>query len=366
MKRFLEVSPPGLSPYPVFIGGEAEESAGARLRQVWKPEWRTAVVIADDTTGPLFGDEIAEALARIDGGPAVTTFRFAPGEHRKTRDTKAAIEDHMLTSGADRSACIVAVGGGVVLDIAGFVAATFMRGIPHINIATSLLAQVDAAIGGKTAINTPHGKNLIGAIHHPRAVLIDTQALTHLPEAELRCGLAEAVKHAVLSDAQLFEQLMQWADSKPTTLRPPTAILERCIEIKAEVVAADDRDRGKRNILNFGHTAAHAIEHATNHQIRHGFAVAMGIVIETRLAVHAGEFPPDELDRLTMLLERLGLPVTPPCSFEHAAAYFSRDKKTVAGDIRCAIPQRIGTTVSQQGAWTRLVSAEQLDKAWLP
>lgn len=294
----------------------------------------------------------------------VLRFRFPPGEKSKSRETKARIEDAMLAAGVDRGACIVAVGGGIALDVAGFIAATYMRGIAHINVATSLLAQVDAAIGGKTAINTAHGKNLIGAIHHPRAVLLDTDALASLPDVELQCGLAEAIKHAMLSDEKLFAQLEAWSTARDD-LRPPSDMLERCVAIKAEVVAADDRDRGKRNILNYGHTAAHAIEHATQHATPHGHAVAIGMVIESRLAMQEARFPEHDLARLIALLEGLGLPTAPPCSFDAARDYLSRDKKTVAGQIRCAIPTRLGHTVAEDdGSWTRGVTEAQMQEAW--
>lgn len=320
-------------------------------------------MISDHTTRRLFADELGETLATL--GVPVLACTFAPGEHQKSRATKAAIEDRMLAAGIDRTACIVAVGGGVVLDLAGFVAATFMRGIEHVNVATTLLAQVDAAIGGKTAINTEHGKNLIGAVHHPRAVLLATDALGHLPTVELCCGLAEAVKHAVLSDAALFDELAAWA-ARDTSRLPPQAIIERCVAIKAEVVAADDRDRGKRNILNYGHTAAHAIEHATAHETPHGHAVAMGMVVEARLAAQAGAFPASDVARLVALLDALGLPTTPACSFAAARPFLTHDKKTVAGQIQCAIPRRIGETVPEtNGSWTRTVSAAQMGEAWL-
>lgn len=360
---FLKVSPPGSPAYPVVLC-ESTEVVCAQLQTCWQPRWKHAVVIADATTKRLIADDVAEALA--DRGQRVLSCHFPPGEHYKTRATKAAIEDRMLEAGVDRHACIIAVGGGVVLDVAGYVAATFMRGIAHVNVATTLLAQVDAAIGGKTAINTPHGKNLIGAIHHPRAVLLHTGALATLPDEELQSGWAEAVKHAMLSDAALFGQLVAWAEAREHAL-PPAAMLARCVAIKAEVVAGDDRDEGKRNILNYGHTAAHAIEHATEHRMAHGQAVAVGMVIEARAALQAGRFPAHDLERLIALLSALGLPTTPPCTFDEASAFLTRDKKTIDGEVRCAIPARIGTTTPEaDGAWTRVVTTEQMRNAWLP
>ena len=360
MRRIAEVTPTSASPYPVWCGAGVAEAVVA----AWQPRWRSAVIVADHHT-QVFGAPIARALE--DHGVRCLTQWIPPGEESKTRAGKAAIEDAMLAAGIDRGGCVVAVGGGVVLDLAGFVAATFMRGIPHLNVATSLLAQVDAAIGGKTAINTPAGKNLIGAFHHPRAVFLHTAALDTLPEIELRNGLAEAVKHAVLWDADLMTTLESWARTEPSSsdLRPSDAIVSRCVAIKAEVVAADDRDLELRNILNYGHTVAHAIEGATKGRVPHGHAVAMGMVVESRLAAEEKRFPPSDLARLVALLEQLGLPTSPPCPFEGAAAFFSTDKKTEDAVVRCAIPRAIGRMAPEaDGRYTRAVSLEALERAW--
>ncbi len=359
MKPILEVSPPGAPPYPVLIGADVTATLCAR----WSARHHHAVVIADHTTERLFATRIADALRAH--GLEVLCCSFAPGEAQKTRSTKAALEDRMLAAGVDRRGCVVAVGGGVVLDVAGFVAATYLRGIAHINVATTLLAQVDAAIGGKTAVNTEHGKNLIGCIHHPRAVLLAAAALDTLPDVELGCGLAEMVKHAVLSDATLFDTLEAW-QREPGRRLPPSEVIERCVAIKAEVIADDDRDEGRRNILNYGHTVAHAIEHATLQQTPHGHAVAMGMVIESRLAAASATFPRSDLSRIVRLLEGLGLPTSPTCTFAAAEPFFARDKKSVAGEVRCSIPERIGQTGPQEGSFTRTVSLAELEAAWSP
>lgn len=354
----MEVSPPGTIPYPVLCGRDP----GSALATVWQRRWKRVAVVADHTTEAMFANSIEAGLRAL--GCEVLRCTFTPGEASKTRVTKAAIEDAMLAAGFDRRDCVVALGGGIVLDVAGFVAATFMRGIAHVNVATTLLAQVDAAIGGKTAINTAAGKNLIGALHHPRAVLLDLGALELLPADELRCGLAEAIKHGVLSDAALFAALEHWAANR-SDLRPPDELIRRCVEIKAEVVEADDRDQGIRHILNYGHTVAHAVELASGHATPHGQAVAIGMVVEARLACRAGNFPPADVDRLARLLRDVGLPVEPPCSFAEARVYFASDKKTEAGVVRCAIPARIGhTEADPQGRWARPVSLSALEGAW--
>ena len=362
MKTIVEVVPKSAAPYPVLCG----PVPAAALSQVWQPGWRQAVLIGDDTTDGLFGNSTEEALKAL--GCEVLRLKFAPGEANKTRSTKERLENAMLAAGIDRSACVVALGGGIPLDVAGFVAATYMRGIAHVNIATTLLAQVDAAVGGKTGVNTDKGKNLVGAFHQPKAVLLDTAALASLSDVELRNGLAEAIKHAVLRDAELFADIEQWAAALPEgSLAPlPDPLIARCVEIKAEVVAEDDRDQGMRHILNFGHTVAHAVEHATAHATPHGHAVAIGMVVETQLANKVPDlaFPRREIIRLVALLERLGLPTSPPCSFEAASSRFVHDKKTEAAIVRCALPCAIGQiTADETGHWARAVSLEQLAAA---
>jgi 3-dehydroquinate synthase len=358
MMHVVDVEPPGGAPYPVHCGGDLAAGIGA----IWRPTWRRAAIVADETTATLFGTEARAAITAL--GAEVVSAVFPSGEAQKTRVTKAQIEDAILDAGLDRTSCIVAVGGGVVLDLAGFVAATYMRGIDHVNIATTLLAQVDAAVGGKTAVNVPRGKNLVGAFHHPRAVLLHTGALDALPDAELRNGLAEMVKHALVADAVLFADLSKWAAAR-TSLRPPDDMIARAVRVKTAIVARDDKDRGVRELLNFGHTVAHAIEHATGHETAHGHAVAIGMVVEARMAAAAGAFPGADVDRLVALLSRLGLPTSPPCSFDEAAPFLGRDKKTEHGTLRCAVPDRIGeATPDDHGRWARAVPAEALRAAW--
>ena len=226
---------------PVLSGADP----AAALISIWDPRWRQAVVLGDSTTGPRFGRPLAEALeGRVE---KVLSLSFPAGERSKTRATKSRLEETMLSRGVDRSACVVAVGGGVVLDLAGFVAATYMRGIAHVNVATTLLAQVDAALGGKTGVNTRHGKNLIGAFHQPRAVLLHAGALKSLPRAEVRAGLSEAIKHAVVADAALFDEIEVWTRGRRARAFPHS-LLVRCVRIKAEIVNGDERDLGRRQI----------------------------------------------------------------------------------------------------------------------
>jgi 3-dehydroquinate synthase len=355
MRHLLDVTASGAPPYPVLCGRDA---AGA-LASLWRREWRQAVVIGDATTAALYGRPLVGALAAL--GCEVVALEFPPGEASKTRATKEHLEDAMLAARIERDACVVAVGGGVALDLAGFVAATYHRGIAHVNVATTLLAQIDAAVGGKTAVDTPFGKNLVGAFHQPRAVLLDVGALATLPEDERRNGLAEAVKHAALRDASLFEALERWDGAGAL---PSEDVVARCVAIKASIVAEDARDRGLRNVLNFGHTVAHALEAASGHAIPHGRAVAVGLVVESRLAANLGWFPRADAERLTVLLGRLGLPTTSPLPFRDVVPFLTSDKKGSRGAIACALPSRLGEVRPHEGRYTREVSLAGLEDAW--
>lgn len=356
MRHLLDVRPAGIRPYPVLLGDDAVGTLVAR----WEPSWRQAVVLGDSNTAAHLAEPLARGLEAA-CGTKVLRLSFAAGEAHKTRATKERLEDAMLEARIERSACLVAVGGGVTLDLGGFVAATFQRGIAHVLVATSLLAQVDAAIGGKTGVDTPHGKNLIGAFHHPRAVLLDHGALASLPEAELANGLAEMVKHAALADAAHFADLERWAGAQGP---PPTALVARSVAIKAAIVDEDARDEGRRNALNFGHTVGHAIEAATQHRVPHGRAVAIGMRVEARAAREAGWLPREDELRLEGLLHHLGLPLEPPCTFDEARPFLISDKKTSGGAIHCAIPETIGEVRSHDGRWTRPVDVAALERAW--
>jgi len=280
-----------------------------------------------------------------DGGAEAPLLIFPAGESSKTRETKSALEDELFGLGIDRHAAIVAVGGGVTGDMAGFIAATWHRGIPVVQVPTSLLAMADAALGGKTAVDLPGGKNLVGAFHQPTALYADVATLGTLPEAEFVSGFAEVVKSAGIRDARFFS----WLEGSvgPLLDRDPEALehaIGRCLEIKGRVVVRDEREAGTRAILNFGHTVAHAIEAASGFTIRHGDAVAIGMVFEARLAVDATGLPPAHARRLERLLGDLGLPVTWPESLDldEVVAATHRDKKSRHGRARYALPRGLG------------------------
>ena len=247
------------------------------------------------------------------------------------------------------TACIVAVGGGVVGDVAGFVAATLLRGVPYIHVPTTLLAMVDSSVGGKTGVDTPAGKNLVGAFHQPERVLIDVSALDSLPAAELTAGLAEVIKYGVILDAELFRRIDQASGDAGISQSKEDLedVIARCCALKAGVTAADEREADYRQILNFGHTVAHGIETTLDYAIRHGEAVAIGMVAEAKLAHCLVNAPADLSARIASLCERVGLPTRLPegCRPGDVVAAASKDKKVRAGQLRCALPSALGTMV---------------------
>jgi 3-dehydroquinate synthase len=264
------------------------------------------LVVSNVTVAPLYCEQLAPNLT----GKSINTIELPDGEAHKTVATMQTILDRLVASGANRDTTIIALGGGVVGDIAGFAAACYMRGVAFVQIPTTLLAQVDSSVGGKTGVNHAGGKNLIGAFHQPQAVLIDTDTLTTLPDRELRAGLAEVIKHGVICDLGFFAWLEKNIDA--LLARDPAALahaIQRSCEIKAAVVADDEREAGRRAILNFGHTFGHAIEHCQGYgRWLHGEAVAAGMIMATELSGLAET----EVQRLRKLLQRAGLPIQPP------------------------------------------------------
>lgn len=306
----------------------------------------------------MIADDAVLALYHAGGLGGVSwegeTLTFPAGERSKTRETWARLTDQLLERGFGRDSGIIALGGGVAGDLAGFVAATYMRGVPYIQVPTSLLAMLDASVGGKTGVDTPQGKNLIGAFHPPVAVLSDPRVLATLAEREYRAGMAEAVKHGLIADRDYFRWMEQEAEA---LLRRDPEVLEhlvrRSVEIKAEVVSGDERETGRRAILNAGHTVAHALERATGYEIPHGEAVGLGLIAECELAARLGRAAPAVGERVAALLERLGLPVklAVPLPAEALLDAMAADKKNRAARIRFALPTALGEMVEQDG-WT--------------
>jgi len=301
-----------------------------------------AALVTDSSVAALYLEPALESLRAA--GLEATSAIIPPGEASKTLAQAGELYDRMLRAGLDRGSVVVALGGGVVTDLAGFVAATYMRGIAWIAVSTTLLGQVDASVGGKTAVDHPECKNLIGAFHQPSAVLCDVATLATLPDEELRNGLAETVKHAVIRDPDLFKDLERRADAilarDPAVLEP---IVARNVRIKADVVAADEREADLRRILNYGHTIGHALESLLG--LTHGRAVALGMMAEARLAERRGLVGRAVVERQKALLERFGLPVSLPtgADAERCLAIMRHDKKAEAGRLRFVLPEAIGS-----------------------
>jgi 3-dehydroquinate synthase len=270
------------------------------------------------------------------------------GERYKTLASIQKIYDTALANRLERSSTIVALGGGVVGDMAGFAAATWLRGINFVQVPTSLLAMIDASIGGKTGVNHPQGKNLIGAFHQPRLVLIDPQVLNTLPAREFRAGMAEVIKYGIIWDAQLFEQLEQASQLDQQRYLDPEllqTILTRSCEAKAHVVSKDEKESGLRAILNYGHTIGHAVESLTGYRlVNHGEAVAIGMVAAGQIAVELGMWTQAESDRQHALIQKTGLPTQIPAEIDIEAIIdaLQTDKKVEAGRVRFVLPTQIG------------------------
>jgi 3-dehydroquinate synthase len=343
----------------VVVAPGALARVGAELRRVF-PD-RRVVVIADARVARLHAGPLVGRLT--EGAPPPLLLTFPPGERSKTRETKARLEDRLLAAGVGRDAVVVALGGGVSGDLAGFVAATWHRGVPFVAIPTTLLAMVDAALGGKTGVDVPGGKNLVGAFHQPRLLWADVHVLRTLPDRVYRAGLAEVVKTAVALDAALFRRVERDKEALAARdLRTVDAVVARCLRLKGRVVADDERESGPRAALNVGHTAAHAIEAASGFTIPHGEAVAIGLVAEARLAVRVTGFPPGQVARIEALLAGFGLPVRVPGRLDRRRliAAAQRDKKTRGGVVRAALPARIGRVPSGDDPTVAIDAARDL------
>lgn len=329
--------------YPIALSSSAGTGFPAFLTQC-VPLSRRALVVSDTHTSTL-ADSLYRAVA--EAGLACARATIPAGEASKSLPELSRLYDALASIPADRQTVVIAVGGGVVGDLSGFAAATYNRGLPLIMIPTTLLAMVDSSVGGKTGINHPGGKNLIGAFHQPRGVWIDTAFLDSLPAREFRSGLAEVVKYGVILDAEFFSRLEAMAAAllarEPASLR---AIIRRSCELKALVVEQDEREEtGLRAVLNYGHTFAHAFEAVSGYgHWLHGEAVAAGMVCASRLAERLGRIPAEMTTRQIALLKALQLPVAPDPEWDADAmiAIMQRDKKATAQGLRFVLPTRMG------------------------
>ena len=341
-----------LPTYAVTIGPGAIDTIGDLVARL-APAHRVAI-LTDSNVGPVYADRVREQLAR---DSHVSVLMIPAGEAHKTRETWASLTDELLASGHGRDTTIVALGGGVVGDLAGFVAATFMRGVPYLQVPTSLLAMIDASVGGKTGVDTPAGKNLVGAFHQPVAVVADTSTLETLPAEHLRAGLAEAIKHGVIADADYFDSVVATASclDEPHAARDlPIDLVARSVEIKADVVSRDEREGGIRKILNFGHTIGHAVELLSDFTLLHGFAVGIGMVYESILAERMGVATAGTAARVHEAVLAAGLPVARPdrIAIDDVVRATHGDKKARAGQAEYALPARIGQMVASDRGWS--------------
>jgi 3-dehydroquinate synthase len=299
-------------------------------------------IITDSNVKKHYGDKLLSLLK--DNGLDAMMISFPPGEKSKNRKTKEKIEDALLSKGLDRHGLIIALGGGVVGDIAGFIASTFMRGVPYIQIPTSLLAMLDSSVGGKTGVDTQFGKNMVGTFYQPKRVFIDLDVLKTLPKPEILNGIAEMIKHSVISSSKFFIFIDDYLDK---ILALDTETLEQAIkmscEIKKEVVEKDEKEESFRRVLNFGHTIAHAIEKASDFTIKHGRAVALGMIAETKIAAELEMLSPVECEKIVELITRAGFDTKlGKLNVRHIIDSTHHDKKNISGRTNYVLPETRG------------------------
>ncbi len=346
--------------YDIHVGQGVLRSFGQHLAQLLPG--RKAFLVSQPELLNLHGQAVADALR--EAGFTTETYVIPDGETSKTLETAAALYTHLAESGADRRSVLCAFGGGVVGDLSGFAAATYMRGIPFVQIPTTLLAMVDSSIGGKTGVNHALGKNLIGSFYPPRAVCTDIHLLSSLPEREYLCGLSEIVKAGAIADTALFTLIETEVEAiRRRDEQVLTEMIERAIAVKVRVVQEDPTERGVRAILNFGHTIGHALETVTDYErYSHGEAVAIGMALVAKLSETLGYCPPEARNRLYSTLEALGLPVTyANIDTQHLIDVMAHDKKAIDGVVKFVLLQDIGSVIHGQemptGALQSLLSA---------
>lgn len=333
--------------YDILIGSGLLSSLGQRCAAVGLNG--DVAVITNPTVAALYGDVVQQSL--IDAGNIVTVITMPDGEEYKNATTLNSVYDGLIEAGLGRNSFVIALGGGVVGDLAGFAAATYLRGIPFVQVPTTLLAQVDSSVGGKTAIDHPRGKNLIGAFYQPQLVLIDVDTLATLPEREFRAGLAEVVKYGVALDYVFFEYLEQNVNAILAMERECLVeVIHRCCGLKAQVVELDEKESGLRAVLNYGHTLGHALETLAGYQeLVHGEAVAMGMVLAVRICVARGYCSEIDGSRIVGLIKSFGLPVTPPAVERiRLLDALLKDKKSRNGAINFICNQGIGNYVEEK------------------
>ncbi len=331
-------------PYQVIIGGAGIEAVGKELIEVgFKKQTKILVVTNSDVAGP-YAEIVLRSLRECDYDPKLLIIQA--GEDQKNLDTISLIYNAAYSAKLERGSLMLALGGGVIGDMTGFAAATWLRGVSFVQVPTTLLAMVDASVGGKTGVNHPKGKNLIGAFHQPKLVLIDQKTLTTLPERELKAGMAEVIKYGVIGDVELFKLLEDLPTLNVSTLEPflIEKIIWHSVKAKAKIVSLDEKENGIRAILNYGHTFGHVIETLCGYgKWLHGEAVAMGMVAVGELAVNLKCLSIENKIRQKELLNKAGLPTQwPGLKFEDVFDSLKADKKVRDGKIRFVIPKEIG------------------------
>jgi 3-dehydroquinate synthase len=320
-------------PYPVILGSGLISELAQHIPSDLKSH--SFVIITENTVKKLYANKLQQAM---ENHGHLDIFSFPAGEKYKTRETKAKLESMLLKKSYGRDTCFLALGGGVVGDLAGFTAATYMRGVPYIHVPTSLLAMIDSSIGGKTAVNTPEGKNLIGAFHQPRLVITDLNCLQTLPPKHIINGWIEALKIFLTCDGPGFHQAIKKNIPTPD-------FIQRAINLKAIIIQKDPFESGLRAVLNFGHTIGHALEKISNYKLLHGYAVGYGILVETQLSYQLGLIKKEEKDLIFDTLETLGIKKSSLKKYDthEIIAQTKRDKKVKSNQVRYVLLNHIGS-----------------------
>ncbi|MBE6958848.1 MAG: 3-dehydroquinate synthase [Ruminococcaceae bacterium] len=322
--------------YEVKIGAGLLSSLGAEVAAVAKAQ--IAAIVSDSNVWPLYGETVAKSLGN--SGFSVVSYVFPAGESSKNGSTYLSVMNFLAQNHITRSDCLIALGGGVVGDLTGFAAATYLRGIAFIQVPTTLLAAVDSSVGGKTAIDLECGKNLVGAFYQPKLVLCDTDTLNTLPDDTFRDGCAEVIKYGILYDARLFAHLQEKGLAFDRE-----AVITRCVELKRDVVAEDEFDTGSRMKLNLGHTIGHGVEAGSHYTVSHGKAVAIGMAIVSRAAEKEGICDECTKNSIVEILKQFGLPTDTEFSAKLLYSAALSDKKRTGGTVNLIVPETIGRCV---------------------